>query len=120
MARSPRAWIWRSSERIAIDFPAPVAPVMRKCSHSVELNSGVIAPQFGAAKFASESARRDQREASQVLSLATVVGIAEKEIAENGESYGRRYRSPNAVRGEPLPERTAQIEAPVEVGVHAP
>ena len=54
-----------------------------------------------------------------MLPLWTVLGIAEEEIAESGESYGRRYRSPDAVRGEPLSERAPQIEAPVQVGVHA-
>src|SRR5208283_6141025 len=61
----------------------------------------------------------NQPEASQVLSLGTVLGIVEDEVAERDESQTGRYRAPDAVRGEPLPERAPLIEAPVEVKIHA-
>src|SRR6266851_9015818 len=98
MAISPRASIWRSSERIAIDFPDPVAPVMRKCSHSIErgmrtparLDSSPVVPPCGSAKLARKPAGWDQSEPPELLPLAMIFGVTEDQIADRAHAQARR------------------------------
>ena len=80
-------------------------------SYVGERDSHAVALKPGAAKFAREPAGTDQAEASHMLPLGTVLGVAEKEITERNESQARRYRSPDAIRRAPLSERAPQIEA---------
>src|SRR5713101_7265284 len=128
MASSPRASIWRSSARIAIDFPDPVAPVIRRCSHSSE--RGTLTPASSiptrspgsAVRRSSRAsrARRDQSEPPQVLSLRMIAGVMEDQIGDCANAPARRQDAPKAVEGVPLAEGAPLVEPPIQEGVHAP